>query len=1092
MAWTDLKAAVAAVIKTNGNQEITGALLQSTLNSIIDQVGANASYKGVAIPSTIPGTPDGPLFYLASQAGTYANFGGAVIEKYSLNILSYSGGSWGLVKIFESPELLADLGSSETKGITQKKITEELTGIKNRFTNGQKPGISLPNSIMSNKIPMSFGNFISAAGVSVGDIDLTDELTSMGITRAAYRTKSSFNIEIYPSIGSAFVPPQGSYLWKSYFLYCSHPIASVPSTRHRILIFYTDATQEPIIGDVTIHKIRNGFFQVVGKHLIPTNAKTISYIWVECVFETDNSIPSGSICAVTGIDVQYSVSDNLVPRDGIVYSKIKELETEMVDLSETVEIATKDKISIVSDVVDGALEDPTLRNYSAPGTIINQTNPILNGFGLYKYHYANKSTNVEVYYWFYPGAGLTNEITNKFISYNGKYCKIRYYVYTKSGVFPVTQNAGRLGISCNTSAGAFAFVGSNSALNGGYEITKITDEVYRLDKVFKIEFTGTINYIFAATVWEAAIIPVDYVNGDFGVTGLSMKFGETAEELNIYSVIGDWEKQITPAEVSGIVDDKLELIQLPEVYNNIPFNLSKISPFLIKHQMREVDEFNQLSITMVGDSILGRVDKASFTPATAEISLTPDTNGGVGNGYVTGHFPPNMWEQVVGYKVLQDLQFPHADVKYYNHVASEIVKTGTWIDRFPVGADCIRTATMESLNANAVLTFGGASFVKFIYSGYGFNPATRKIKVTFSDDNGVTWKTPSQLSLTESIVSDAEGSGIYYIPAVQHKWGNFIWGGLNKTTNYKIKVEKLESVGTVNVWGFETWSNPRVNVIVTAEGGNIAASQITRWERFYSKFYQPSLIIYELPYLNDLGTGMIQRFKGNITSLSSNPGTPVLNDFWHSNVAGTLTNFGGLTVLIGDYIEWNGTSWVHDSTELKTQLNKYKEDNETVFKRLATLGCPVLTLITHNSNGWVTSRPFAPKEGLTILRNLVSKYGFASIDLNYYQMNFGYATGMYSDGTHLNDTGVELYRLLIAKLLKINPDKRFVGASEGVVYKKRTGSGSGAGTIAFGFEFATTPTVRIYGNSGITISSITQSGFTVTGSGAYDWEAYIN
>ena len=183
---------------------------------------------------------------------------------------------------------------------------------------------------------------------------------------------------------------------------------------------------------------------------------------------------------------------------------------------------------------------------------------------------------------------------------------------------------------------------------------------------------------------------------------------------------------------------------------------------------------------------------------------------------------------------------------------------------------------------------------------------------------------------------------------------------------------------------------------------------------------------------------------------------------------------------------------MHGSTELKTQLNKYKEDNETVFRRLATLGCPVLTLITHNSIGWVTSRPFAPKEGLTILRNLVSKYGFASIDLNYYQMNFGYATGMYSDGVHLNDTGVELYRLLITKLLKINYDKRFVGASEGVVYKKRIDSGSGAGTIAFGFEFSTTPTVRIYGNSEIAISSITQSGFTVTGSGAFDWEAYID
>lgn len=93
MAWTDLKAAVAAVIKTNGNQEITGALLQSTLNSIIDQVGANASYKGVAIPSTNPGSPDGSVFYIASTQGTYANFGGFVLDG-GFAILSNVSGSW--------------------------------------------------------------------------------------------------------------------------------------------------------------------------------------------------------------------------------------------------------------------------------------------------------------------------------------------------------------------------------------------------------------------------------------------------------------------------------------------------------------------------------------------------------------------------------------------------------------------------------------------------------------------------------------------------------------------------------------------------------------------------------------------------------------------------------------------------------------------------------------------------------------------------------------------------------------------------------------------------------------------------------------
>jgi len=72
--WTDLKAAIDAVINTNGTQSITGEILRQTLNSIVDNVGENATFKGVAIPSDNPGTPDGNVFYLAVKKGVYPNF----------------------------------------------------------------------------------------------------------------------------------------------------------------------------------------------------------------------------------------------------------------------------------------------------------------------------------------------------------------------------------------------------------------------------------------------------------------------------------------------------------------------------------------------------------------------------------------------------------------------------------------------------------------------------------------------------------------------------------------------------------------------------------------------------------------------------------------------------------------------------------------------------------------------------------------------------------------------------------------------------------------------------------------------------------
>ena len=91
--WTTLKKAIASVIKTNGNQEITGAVLQSTLNSIVNAVGENATFAGVATPSTNPGTPDGPVFYLASEIGTYSNFNQLIIELGEIGIFIYNN-SW--------------------------------------------------------------------------------------------------------------------------------------------------------------------------------------------------------------------------------------------------------------------------------------------------------------------------------------------------------------------------------------------------------------------------------------------------------------------------------------------------------------------------------------------------------------------------------------------------------------------------------------------------------------------------------------------------------------------------------------------------------------------------------------------------------------------------------------------------------------------------------------------------------------------------------------------------------------------------------------------------------------------------------------
>ena len=92
--YQELKQAIADVIKTNGNQEITGQIMQNVLFSIINQVGKNATFAGMATPGTTPGTPDGNVFYLATVPGSYPNFGGAQVEDGELTFLRWSNGQW--------------------------------------------------------------------------------------------------------------------------------------------------------------------------------------------------------------------------------------------------------------------------------------------------------------------------------------------------------------------------------------------------------------------------------------------------------------------------------------------------------------------------------------------------------------------------------------------------------------------------------------------------------------------------------------------------------------------------------------------------------------------------------------------------------------------------------------------------------------------------------------------------------------------------------------------------------------------------------------------------------------------------------------
>lgn len=85
--WKILKQSIQSVIKPNDNQEISAQDLQDILIEVINSLGQNATFAGIATPTTDPGIPDGPIFYIAVQPGVYSNFQNIEIQEGQIVLL---------------------------------------------------------------------------------------------------------------------------------------------------------------------------------------------------------------------------------------------------------------------------------------------------------------------------------------------------------------------------------------------------------------------------------------------------------------------------------------------------------------------------------------------------------------------------------------------------------------------------------------------------------------------------------------------------------------------------------------------------------------------------------------------------------------------------------------------------------------------------------------------------------------------------------------------------------------------------------------------------------------------------------------------
>jgi hypothetical protein len=116
-------------------------------------------YKGVATPSTNPGTPTERVAYLASEPGTYTNFGGIVIAS-GLYSLTYASGTWTGTQMSAGSdiEVVQTTGQSTSVVMSQKATTDAIS-IDKPYAHYsiEAGGNSAPNWLWTSDIPVSEG-----------------------------------------------------------------------------------------------------------------------------------------------------------------------------------------------------------------------------------------------------------------------------------------------------------------------------------------------------------------------------------------------------------------------------------------------------------------------------------------------------------------------------------------------------------------------------------------------------------------------------------------------------------------------------------------------------------------------------------------------------------------------------------------------------------------------------------------------------------------------------------------------------------------------------------------------------------------------
>ena len=174
MAYDQIKESIKSVIKENGNYEITGNVLQSVLLSMVDTLGPEYQFLGIATKSTVPVVVEGNSFYITTEVGTYTNFknsGNTTITVNQLGILtSTNGTAWNFTPIFigvskGGGEVFNDYVNNTAGGVNSHAEGSQTEAVgNNSHAEGQLTNASGINSHAEGQETEAVGDYSHAEG----------------------------------------------------------------------------------------------------------------------------------------------------------------------------------------------------------------------------------------------------------------------------------------------------------------------------------------------------------------------------------------------------------------------------------------------------------------------------------------------------------------------------------------------------------------------------------------------------------------------------------------------------------------------------------------------------------------------------------------------------------------------------------------------------------------------------------------------------------------------------------------------------------------------------------------------------------------